>query len=327
MPKELTHWIMADRALAGLNSGSRLRELLLEHHDCYLGGAVLPDTLLHHVRGTHAKTALALARQFHDAAGNSFAPLIRAEQCSPEGLPPSTLACLLGVITHMQADIVFHPFVYALTGTAGIGRHYRLETDMDVHFLKGGARLKVRHVADLMSPATRPVLVDTCALLFDPDGLLPRQELERALALHCRFQGLYNRTFCKLAVRVAALLAGAPFREQQHLFYPLTRLRKDRFGDDAVEWRHPASGEPRQTSLEQLAGDTVRRIVTLFDSIETGGSLADALIKSPGENLLSGMHGACMNVLETTWRPDGSGSALTGGSDGSAIGCNCSKGI
>jgi len=296
MPKELTHWILADRALAGLKNGGRLRGLLMNHHDSYLGGAVLPDTLLHLTRGPHATTALTLARQFHDTAGNSFAPLIRAEQRFPDGLPPATLACLLGVITHMQADIVFHPFVYALTGTARIGRHYRLETDMDVHFLKGGARLNVRHVADLMSPANRSTLVHTCALLFDPDGRLPRQELERALALHCRFQGLYNRTFCKLAVRLAALLAGGPFREQRHLFYPLKSLRKDRFGADAVEWRHPVSGELRRTSLEQLADETVQRITALFDRIETKGSMADALSDRPGENLLTGMHGACLNI-------------------------------
>ena len=265
MPKELTHWILADRALAGLSDDSRLRELIRSHHDSYLGGAILPDTLMHHLRGPHARTALALATCFHDTAGNSFAPLIRAEQRFPDGLPPATLACLLGVITHMQADIVFHPFVYALTGTAGIGRHYRLETDMDVHFLKGGTRLKVRLVADLMSPATRSILVDTCTLLFDPDSLLPRQELEHALKLHCRYQRLYNRTFCKLAVRLAALLAGAPFSDQRHLFYPLAGLREDRFGEEAVEWRHPVSGELRLTSLEQLADEAAQRITTLFE--------------------------------------------------------------
>ena len=57
MPKELTHWILADRALARLSEGSRLREILLNNHDCYLGGAVLPDTLLHLNRGPHATTA------------------------------------------------------------------------------------------------------------------------------------------------------------------------------------------------------------------------------------------------------------------------------
>lgn len=299
MPKELTHWILAERALAALNDDSCLRELIRNHHDSYLGGAILPDTLLHHFRGPHASTALALAACFHDTPGNSFDPLIRAEQRFPDGLPPPTLACLLGVITHMQADIVFHPFVYALSGTAGIGRHYRIETDMDVYFLKGGTRPKVRHVADLMSPATRSTLVNACALLFDPDNRLPRHELERALKLHCRFQRLYNRTFWKLAVRLVALLAGSPFREQRHLFYPLAGLRESRFGEEAVEWRHPVSGELRRTTLGQLADEAVLRITSLFERIEAAGSLSVVLSDSPGENLLTGMHGACQTAMLT----------------------------
>lgn len=297
MPKELTHWILADRALTGLSVSSRLRGLIQEHHDCYLAGAVLPDTLLHHVRGSHAVTALALARQFHDSAGNSFAPLILAEQRFPKGLPPAILACLLGVITHMQADIVFHPFVYALTGTTGIGRHYRLETDMDVHFLRSGATPAVRHVAKLVTPASRSVLVDTCALLFDPENRLPRQALEQALKHHCRFQAMYDRTFWKLTVRLASLLAGAPYREMRHLFYPLPGTGRVKQVNDAVEWRHPVSGEPRRTSLEQLADDTVQRCTNLFERLETAGSLAKVLSASPGENLLTGIHGACLSGI------------------------------
>jgi hypothetical protein len=195
----------------------------------------------------------------------------------------------------MQVDIVFHPFVYALTGTAGIGRHYRIETDMDIHFLKCGSGTKVRHVADLMSTAARSVLLDAGALLFDPDGRLPRQELERALKLHCRIQGLYDLTICKLAVRFAALLPGAPFSDRRHLFYPMAGLRKDSFGEAAVEWRHLVSGEPRRTSLEQLAADAVQRMTTLFERMEAAGSLAAVLTDSPGENLLTGMHGACLS--------------------------------
>ncbi|MBK5275250.1 MAG: zinc dependent phospholipase C family protein [Desulfuromonadales bacterium] len=297
MPKELTHWILADRALAGLSNDSRLRELIRNNHESYLGGAVLPDTLLHLQRGHHAATALTLAREFHDTSGNSFAPLIRAEQHFPDGLPPATLACLLGVITHILADIVFHPFVYGLTGTAGIGRHFRLETDMDVHFLREGAMPSVRLAADLMATANRPVLLDTCALLFDPDGRLPRQELERALKLHCRFQAMYDRTFWKLAVRFAALLAGAPFNDQRHLFYPLAGLREDRFAEEAIEWRHPVSGESRRTSLEQLADEAVQRITALFEQIEAAGSLAVVLGDNPGENLLTGMHITCLSAV------------------------------
>ena len=277
MPKELTHWILADRALAGLSDDSRLRGLIQEHHDCYLGGAVLPDTLLHHVRGPHAATALALARQFHDTAGNSFAPLILAEQRFPDGLPPAILACLLGVITHMQADIVFHPFVYALTGTTGIGRHYRLETDMDVHFLQWRSHSLPCDMWPTWSrrpPDRSSSIPAPCSSTLS--SRLPRQALEQALKHHCRFQGMYDRTFWKLAVRLASLLAGAPYSEQRHLFYPLPGTgRVTASVNDTVEWRHPVSGEPRRTSLEQLADDTVQRCTTLFERMETAGSLAD----------------------------------------------------
>jgi len=294
MPKELTHWILADRALDRLDSGSRLRGLIREHHTSYLGGAILPDTLLHPIRGPHSATARELARSFHDTDGNSFAPLIRAAQHYPDGLPPAVQACLLGVVTHMLVDIVFHPFVYALSGTTPIGRHYRLETGIDMHFLQSGARPAVRHVADLLTPSVRSTLIDCCALLFDPEGRLPRQSLEQALKQHCRFQRLYDRTFWKLAVRLAARLAGSPYSEQRHLFYPLAGEQETILDTQAVEWQHPVNGEPRQTTLEQLSDEAVQKIVNLFEQLEDAGSLTAALRDCPGENLLTGMHGACL---------------------------------
>lgn len=300
MPKELTHWILADRALAGLKQDSRLRRTIREHHASYLGGAVLPDTFMHLFNGPYAATARELANRFHDTAGNSFDPIIRAGERFSGGFPPALLACVLGVVTHMQADIVFHPFVFSLAGTAGLDRHYKLETDIDLHFLRGETGPAVRHVAELVSPATRATLLDACGLLFDPGGLLPRRALEDALRQHCRFQAMYDRTFWKLAVRLAALLAGDPFREQRHLFYPLAGEQKERSAGEAVEWRHPVSGQLQHTSLDQLADQAVQRITTLFERLETEGSLVDILRESPGENLLTGIHGACLNAMQTS---------------------------
>jgi len=293
MPKELTHWIIADRALAGLRPDSRLGEIILSHRAVYLGGAVLPDTLLHLFRGPHAAAALALAHAFHNTSGNSFEPLIRTEERYPDGLPPPLLACLLGVITHIAVDIVFHPFVFARAGKAGIRQHYRIETDIDVCLLRTGAIPPVRYVADLLSPDTRDTLISACTLLFDPDSTLPRPVLEKALALHGRFQAMYDSAFWKLAVRVLAIIKGSSFRDQRHLFYPLTDASACCIGADSEQWRHPVSGEERNTSLEQLADDAVRRIAALFEQIETAGSLASVLRNQPGENLLTGMHTAC----------------------------------
>jgi hypothetical protein len=107
---------------------------------------------------------------------------------------------------------------------------------------------------------------------------------------------MYNRTFLKLAVRLAALLAGAPYTEQRQLFYPLARERTGRFIEGAVEWRHPVSDELRRTSIEELAEEAVQRITTLFTRIEAQGSLTNVLSDCPGENLLTGIHGACLSA-------------------------------
>ena len=41
MPKELTHWLLAERALAGLPAGSVIAGTIRDHHNLYLAGAVV----------------------------------------------------------------------------------------------------------------------------------------------------------------------------------------------------------------------------------------------------------------------------------------------
>lgn len=306
MPKELTHWLLADTACAGLPPGSRLRGIIEAHQPIYHGGAVLPDTLLHLFRGPHAAQALALAHSFHDSTGNSFAPLIRAEEAFPDGLPPTLLACLLGVITHIETDIVFHPLVYALTGSAGIGRHYQIETDIDGYFLHNGTLPAHRRLSTMMSADTQETLVNACSLLFDPDGILPHSALKHALSSHCRFQAMYDNTFWKLAVRFLATIIGSPFSEQRHLFYPVSYSSAENCcGSSRQEWRHPATGKLFCSSLDELANEVIQRTIALFNLIEEKGSLAAALRLSPGENLLTGLHGVKRNTLSAAQQAAG----------------------
>jgi len=298
MPKELTHWLLAERSLAGLDDTSRLSALIRENRALYQAGAVLPDTLLHLVAGPDSPTALRLAHQFHDTIGNSYAPLIRIEESfGAKGLPAGLLACLLGVLSHMEADIVFHPFVYAHSGTGDIGRHYRVETALDCHFSRHGTRIPAQRLDALVTPAIRAELVTACALLFDPMGELPRQALERALALHCRIQAMYDSTFWKLTARLLACLPVRLLRHARHLFYPLTRS-----GDDPGEllgtWRHPVTGKEQTGTPDGLAQEVVHRTVALFRRIDAEGGLKNPLSSPPGENLLTGLYGVGYREME-----------------------------
>lgn len=297
MPKELAHWILADQAHGMLNPGNPLKGMIEAHRDLYLAGAVLPDTLLHLFRGPHAGTALALANHFHDAGGNSYAPLIRAEDGFPGGLPPNLLAILLGVLAHMQADIVFHPYVFSVAGIAGMGRHYRLETAIDVSLVRNGTAPPARHLKDLVTPHTQNDLVSACCLLFDPRGELPRRTMEHALQLHCRFQSMYDRTFWKVAARIIGLMPGT-LRGKQHLFYPLDMSREDPMITEQKEWRHPVTGEQRGTGIKELANQAVERSAALMERVNETGSLSAALSAHPGENLLTGMHGATQREMD-----------------------------
>lgn len=291
MPKELTHWLLAERSLAGLEATSCIPALIRENRALYLAGAVLPDTLLHLVRGPHAPLALALAKSFHDPVGNSYAPLIRIEEShGAEGLPGGLKACLLGVLSHMQADIVFHPYVFAKSGTKDIGRHYRVETAIDCHFLRQGAVLPAKRLDSLMTPAIRSELVTAGSHLFDPEGRLPRRSLEQALEFHCRIQALYDATFWKLAARLLACLPVPLFRHSRHLFHPLVRSRMHP-NETSGTWHHPVTGERRTETPDDLAEEAVRRTVALFGRIDAQGGMKGVLGAPPGENLLTGLHG------------------------------------
>lgn len=297
MPKEITHWMLAERALASLPKGSRLQATIAQHKQAYLGGAVLPDTLAHIFRGPFHPTARVLGHRFHDPIGNSYAPLIRAERQFPDGVPAALFSCFLGVISHMEADMALHPYVYAATGNADIGAHYRLETGIDLHFLRRGVAPKQRRLDKLLDNNTKEVMVSAAEFLFDPSGELPRRALEHSLLLHCRFQSMYDKTLWKLAVRLLARVLGSPFREQRHLFYPLRNPGAGVIeGAEPDRWRHPESGAAQSSSVDDLAQEAVERTVAVFQRIEEAGTLEAALSTIPGANLLTGLHGVAKPV-------------------------------
>ena len=282
--------MLAEKSLEQLESAGALHELIVANRNLYLAGAVLPDTLLHLFYGPWSKQALMLADRFHDTTGNSFMPLIEVEKKFPNGMPAPLMACLLGVICHIQADSVLHPFVYAHSGIADIGRHYQVETDIDCHVVQSCRVCSNRRLAEMVHAANRGHFITALSLLFDPAATLPEAALEQSLSLHCRLQGMYDSTFWKLAAHGLALLPIRFFRRNRHLFYPLLHGAIDE-SHFAGQWRHPVTGEQMNKSLDDLLDEAVSSTVAVVQRIERSGSLVEALADPPGGNLLTGMHG------------------------------------
>lgn len=287
MPKELVHWWLAVTARTRLPLDRPTRHLLEEQQTAYLIGAVLPDTLLHLVRGPHRHTANQLSDAFHESRNHSYAPLL-AFVARTSDLSPSQQACLLGIATHIETDTVFHPFVYALAGN-DLGQHYRVETRLDLWLLH---HKRLSHLWELQQlledESARTAAVQVLAGVFDPLGQLPREALDEALRRHGRIQARYGSGGWQLLARLLGLLPGTPFHRWQHLFYPYRSWQRGRPVQWPSRWQHPTTGNERGDTPEGLLVETITRITTLLRNVDEVGLLT-ALRKQPGENLLTGL--------------------------------------
>lgn len=299
MPKELSHWWLADEAVRLLPPNSQIRQLLEQHQSHYLIGAVLPDTLLHLVYGPWSSTALALAHHFHTPQESSYAPLIRYQETAQQtnDLSPQLTACLLGIATHIEADIVFHPFVCALAGD-NIAKHYATETELDLWLLGTGRRPPVLKLKQLLNHQSHQTALRTVQGIFDPDEKLPPAIIERSLQLHALIQGMYGTLGWQI---LAACLAALPIpflRNCHNLFYPFF-WQRGRSPAWPKQWQSPADRMAHNETPDDLAAMALERIVSLLQEVEEQG-VAAALSRRPGENLVTGISPLCAHNPTTT---------------------------
>lgn len=287
MPKELTHWIIAEEALKNLPDSSRIKPILIKNHDCYLAGAVLPDTLLHLFNGKHAKTALSLANKFHDCHGNCFAPLIALEEKYGAKLSDAQLACVLGIITHCKADALFHPFVYYQSGN-DIGKHYALETNIDIYLQQKNFFPPCKLFGELVTPLTRQTILELCSSVFDPKGTLPERVIDEALALHIRFQARYDKIPWKLMASLLSFFPHTPFGRKSRLFYPLLKVKNVSITGEK-ECKNPLTGGQSSANCLELMNVSIESISKILSKIEANDFSLSILNGCNGENLLTGI--------------------------------------
>ncbi len=275
MPKELTHWWLANEALKQVPHNLPIRKMLEKELASYLLGAVLPDTLLHMIHGQWSETALELAQNFHEPNGNSFEPLAEFAENSP--LTPAMIACLLGVATHMEADIVFHPYICALAND-DLGKHYKLETELDLWLLYERGKPPIWRMGELVTEQTTDPALTVAQGIFDRKGKLPRMAFSKALRLHNKIQGMYGAPCWQLLARLLGLLPLPRLQRWQKLFYPLHWQQ----GCNKIWPAHD------QKTPDILITNSLARILSLLIRADEQGIIR-SFRNHPGENLLTGL--------------------------------------
>jgi hypothetical protein len=297
MPKEITHWLIADEVLrhpdlkcvAGQYRDNDLR------HIVYLG-AILHDAS-YYTLGRKRSRALQLADRLHGASGEDTFELLRFALPMLRSEPNNYAlrAFLFGATTHICADGIFHPYIYWYSGNLFASphhawqRHRALESALDLafgaYFCKDFALDTFRlheylRRADLILPELLqaiPLLTGFVEEILSGYHTLTRV---RRFATNTIFRSLTERINPHLPISAQAYTA---------LCYP-TALPPQHRITTTLSYCHPVTGEVFAVSLQEMFEAAVQESVRVWEAFEKC-VLEGVQFDECGRSLEVGIHG------------------------------------
>jgi hypothetical protein len=306
MPKEITHWIIAEKAYRTLETNSGLKAIIKQYKNLYLSGAVIMDTPFYLLYGNGKDVMYKVAAQLHDNPINSVDFGARVIAQFPPQMTEAIIALLLGVITHIHADSSFHPMVYYFSGkkdsanqkaskSAGY-RHHKLETFLDLYF-KETLQLKNRglfsNVLDKIE-MDKKLFLDVLSALYKMNMNIDRVHIEKSLLMHRRIQAMFDKNLPRMILQLLNTIPGLDFREYLSNFYPQHKPKADSLFLAPFSYRHPVTGENLQHSVTDLETHALEGILDMFHSIERNrevSSFVEGFRRLKGPNLYAGVAG------------------------------------
>jgi len=266
MPREIVHWMVAERAAELLASGP-FGPALRTSPNGLRYGAVFHDVLFY-LRGDYPEGLKTLPQRLHGAQGEDtyellrlYAPHIRAMR----GLALPT-SFFVGLVSHIFADATIHPLVYHFTGnyydedpvrrTRAVRRHRTLETLLDMVAAGGPAAVEktslrgvVNGVEGKLSVAFPPEMLGSMA------GMDPAKAFaafDSALDDYCYMQALCRMSTLSRWVRELEGWLPDKGREIAALFYAAQLWDKRDSVSGKLTFRNPATGDVFTNTLAGL---------------------------------------------------------------------------
>jgi hypothetical protein len=304
MPKEITHWKIAEavqKSLAGTDIGS----VLQQNSNCCKLGAVFYDSLYYVLPFSSKHPVYELPDLWHGKDGkDTFEPLNRMLGRLEDSDNRAHLALLIGIYSHIAADIAFHPFINYFSGdyfsrdkrvkATAIKAHRRFECVLDLFLC--------REFRDIRNYSLKSFLenieVEVERLLEFVDiagGGISREvfisKAGTSLNLFSRVQhfGLCSPIFA-LTYRMERWLPLA-FGLYNALFHApqLFELTKKLSGK--ISFRNPYSGDTCCSSVQDIFSEAVEDTVSFCRMLEPGLETgAYARIERRGSSLATGLH-------------------------------------
>jgi hypothetical protein len=317
MPKELTHWLIAQESLLALPPNSPVKLILAEYYNLFFAAAVLPDTPYYCV-GKKCIQVKHAVDYFHAAhQTNSFAPLTRVLETKPHLSFEAELSFTAGIISHIIADSVFHPFVSSLSGPESgqasrknTARHRRLETEIDLLFMRKsiliGGNMLLRTYVDNLEVHIDDLAV-VLAVFFDSDNRLPPKIMKKSLRDHCLIQSLFYKKWPTIPLRILNMIKQDCTNHLLALSYRDTEKLPPLLNDQPIKYKHPWTGHVLSTTMEHLKEEAVEKIspyLSMLQTVTNRLELKNTLKKLNGPSLITGLFGPENSACPNAKRPD-----------------------
>ncbi len=283
MPKELSHWTLAELAYQSTDN-TELKKILNEFKSEYLWGAVMHDAPFYAHNTDNGDMILKAGKSVHGIPpNNTLLPFLRLAREYDTSPTPALLAFICGAFSHMIADIVFHPFVLYYSG-ADSNRHLRLEALLDCYFFQKkiiGNRISVKDILGTVSSNRNDVLT-WMALFFDIPPTLST-ELEKTLIRHGKIQNLFAKKWAPFTLSFLARINPEKYEDHKNLFYMNGLNCYTPFFHSGFTYKHPVTGAESKSSIAQLTEEMIQKTNRMFRNVNGKDS------KSKLEELFSKM--------------------------------------
>jgi hypothetical protein len=306
MPKELTHWVIAKKALDRLEPGP-VKQALLGHFPTFLLGATAPDTPMYALLDSERYAKV--ARRLHGSEGeDTFDPPARVLR-QFRGMDAAAFA--LGVVSHVMTDAIFHPWIMYYSGGChdpedsvrhhNLFRHRLLESWLDLHYARQNPALAGFHHRRLFRGGSASLgrTASFFSVLFGGEKR-PEAGVNAAIYCHSLFHWAFTKGWIGFVARGAGRFLGKGPLAYVPLFHPGSGQPGAQLFSSPINYRHPVTGRARATDLAALEGRASAVTARIFAQAQSHlekGSLPELFERFKGPSLESGLVGRDCNSL------------------------------
>jgi len=280
MPKEITHWLIAEECADSLADHSFWRSVLGEYPCLYLLGTVVPDSPAYVLFGNNAKLLRNIGNDLHRLADPYI--LFRHYFKKGNSLTNAELALFAGILSHFMTDSAFHPFVTNRYGN-DIEKHYRLETLLDLYFAPINIPLGQWSMKRFLKQAQTETnnLLTRLTAIFSWEITVERKAIETMLYWHCALQGAFTNPAVILFLYLFGWLPFTRLREGRALCYPRNRQPSKKI---------LSAGEFSKTAVEALKNNAVKTFLEIVSPMQHPDDFRQFIQTNTGPNLLTGKY-------------------------------------